>query len=104
MEQLNILLNISASQANFPILNQYSKTLAMKVFSISDKNIFNISLQSNDANFANAIIYLTDKFDQRGKADYNQGLTLCINNQEITSQDILPIDESLLLGLPNIST
>lgn len=82
-------------------MNQYVKTLAMKIFSIGDSsaNIFN-----NNLEFANAIIYLTDKFDQKGKADYNQGLTLCINNQEITSQDILPIDESLLLGLPNIST
>ncbi|WP_341792440.1 hypothetical protein [Rickettsia endosymbiont of Gonocerus acuteangulatus] len=91
LEQLNILLKISLlpeSSIAFPTLNQYVKTLAMKIFSIGDSsaNIFN-----NNLEFANAIIYLTDKFNQNQQADYNTGLTLCVIDSEVTSQDILPL-------------
>src|SRR5207237_4324654 len=75
-------------------ITQEDKLLAVKAFSIDGKDIFNDNFQ-----FANAIIYLTDKFTQIGNADYSEGLTLCISNGIITSQEVLSLGEGSIASL-----
>ena len=105
LEMLNSLLNkaveihgnsLLETSSDFEIILpifKNNKPLYLKVFSIGDKSIF------DNFQFFSAIIYLTDKLNQNGKANYDIGFTVCINDGDITYQAKLPLSgESSFVG------